>query len=295
MTGDVSVANQRSIPGMVVPQCSPNVLVMESTYGNRQHADRSQQEASLVRRVSEVVESGGKVLIPAFAVGRAQEVILILARAIRRGEIPPFPVFVDGMVRSVNGVYAAFPDDLAQPIRRKVLKGDEDLFYDEWVGAVSVASDRERVLTGPPCCIVASSGMLIGGASSFYAERMAGDDRNLIAITGYQDEESPGRALLDLANKTDESRELLLSGTKTSVACRVETYSLSAHADAGELTALARRLSPTTAYLVHGDEAARTALASQVDAVVRDGVVLPENGGLMRSRRKRGAHGVTGV
>ncbi len=70
ITGDVCLANQRTIPGMVVPDCRPDVVVVESTYGNRQHADRAQQETALALRVAEVVAAGGKVLIPAFAVGR---------------------------------------------------------------------------------------------------------------------------------------------------------------------------------------------------------------------------------
>lgn len=283
MTGDVSVANQMTIPGMVVPQCRPDVMVMESTYGNRQHADRSQQEASLAQRVAQVVEAGGKVLVPAFAVGRAQEVVLILSHAMRRGQIPPFPVFVDGMVRSVNAVYSAFEDDLAPPLRRRVARGEE-VFYSEHIGAVATPADRNRVLSGPPCCIVASSGMLIGGASSYYAERMAGQADNLIAITGYQDEESPGRALLDLvAEKTPEERMLMLNGQRVHVACRVETYSLSAHADAGELTGLVQKLKPRTCYLVHGDEAARRALSLGLDALLPEGVHLPENGGVYHS------------
>ena len=113
VTGDVSVSNQQTIPGMVVPQCRPDAMIMESTYGNRQHADREQQETGLAHRVAEVIEEGGKVLIPAFAVGRAQEVILILSQAMRKKQIPAFNVFVDGMVRSINTAYAAFPDDLA--------------------------------------------------------------------------------------------------------------------------------------------------------------------------------------
>jgi len=279
MTGDVSVANQLTIPGMVVPQCRPDVMVMESTYGNRQHADRSQQEAALAMRVSHVIEAGGKVLIPAFAVGRAQEVILILAQAMRRGDIPTFPIYVDGMVRAVNAVYASFVDDLAPPLRRKVDKG-EAVFYAEHVMSVDKPSDRARVLSGPPCCIVASSGMLIGGASSYYAERLARDANNLIAMTGYQDEESPGRALLDLMqNKEGQDRVLMLNGERVSVACRVEPYSLSAHADSGELTGLVQRLKPRTCFLVHGDDDARKALAVGLDAHLPDGVQLPENGG----------------
>ncbi|MDE2697420.1 MAG: MBL fold metallo-hydrolase, partial [Gemmatimonadota bacterium] len=293
MTGDVSVANQLTIPGMVVPQCRPDVMVMESTYGNRQHADRAQQEAALALRVAEVIEAGGKVLVPAFAVGRAQEVILILARAMRRKQIPEFPVFVDGMVRSVNAVYSAFGDDLAPAVRRRAERG-EDVFYSDAVGAVSSPADRRRVLSGPPCCIVASSGMLIGGASSFYAECLAGDAANLIAITGYQDEESPGRALLNLMQARDsEERVLMLNGQRVRVACQVEPYSLSAHADGGELTGLVQRLKPRTCFLVHGDAEARSALSSMVDVYLPEGVQLPENGGAysveaMRTMRQRG-------
>ncbi len=279
MTGDVSVANQLTIPGMVVPQCRPDVMVMESTYGNRQHADRAQQEAALALRVAEVIEDGGKVLIPAFAVGRSQEVVLILARAMRRGVIPEFPVFVDGMVRSVNAVYSAFGDDLSPPVRRRVERGEE-VFYSDTVGSVSSPSDRNRVLSGPPCCIVASSGMLIGGASSYYAERLANDPNNLIAITGYQDEESPGRALLNLMEaKEPEDRALTLNGQRVSVACKVEPYSLSAHADSGELTGLVQRLKPRTCFLVHGDSDARDALSVNVDVYLPEGVQLPKNGG----------------
>ncbi len=293
MTGDVSVAHQLTIPGMVVPQCRPDVMVMESTYGNRQHADRVQQEAALALRVAEVVESGGKVLIPAFAVGRSQEVILILARAMRRKQIPEFPVFVDGMVRSVNAVYSAFGDDLSPPVRRKAAR-DEDIFYSDTVATVSSPADRGRVLSGPPCCIVASSGMLIGGASSYYAEHLAGDPANLIAITGYQDEESPGRALLDLMQaKEPDKRALTLNGKRVRVACKVEPYSLSAHADRGELTGLVQRLRPRTCFLVHGDADARGALSSVVDVYVPEGVQLPENGvsyavETMRPQRQRG-------
>ncbi len=289
MTGDVSMANQQTIPGMVVPRCKPDVMVMESTYGNRQHADRSQQETALVLRVAEVIAEGGKVLVPAFAVGRAQEVVLVLSRAMRRGRIPPFPVYVDGMVRAVNAVYGAFPDELTPHLRRRVSKG-EDPFYSEFIVQVASPSDRDRILKGPPCCIVASSGMLVGGASSYYAARLAGSSENLIAITGYQDEESPGRALLDLARRTPPNateascpareRLLTLDGQRVPIDCRVETYSLSAHADRGELVSLVRRLTPRSVYLVHGDEDARRSLASDLDVYLPEGVVLPENGGV---------------
>jgi len=283
VSGDVSVGDQRTIPGMVVPRCRPDVAVLEATYGNRRHADRAQQEAALVEKVAEVIEAGGKVLIPAFAVGRAQEVILILARAVRRGQMPALPIWVDGMVRAVNAVYASFPEVLAPPLRRRIEKG-ESPFYSDFIRPVGNSRERDQVLDGPPCCIVASSGMLTGGASAFYAARLAGGTENMIAITGYQDEEAPGRALIDLAREgRDRQRVLMLNGQRVSVSCRVETYSLSAHADSGELAALARRLGPVAVCLVHGDDEARRALATVLDWQLSGGVHLPDNGGVYRS------------
>ncbi len=277
MGGDVSVAQQQTIPGMVVPDGRPDAVVLESTYGNRRHADRSQQEAGLASQIEAVVAEGGKVLVPAFAVGRAQEVILILAQAMRRGVIAPFPVFVDGLVRKVNNVYASFPALLSPALRRRLGRG-ESPFYNDVLQPVNNPAEREQILNGPPCCIVASSGMLTGGASAFYAERLAATEENLIAITGYQDEESPGRALLNLARKDAPTRTLRINDKKVEVKCRVETYSLSAHADAGELAALVRRLSPQRVYLVHGDPEARKALATALDVFLPEGVHLPENG-----------------
>jgi len=204
----------------------------------------------------------------------------------RRGHIPAFPVFVDGMVRAVNAVYGSFPESLSPPLRRRIKKG-ESPFYSEAIRAVGAPGEREAVLSGPPCCIVASSGMLTGGASAFYAARLAAGAENLIAITGYQDEESPGRALLDLAAAGgDKERVLVLNNQRVPASCRVETYSLSAHADAGELAALVQRLRPNSVYLVHGDQEARRALATSLDLHLPEGVHLPENGGVYQVERE---------
>ncbi len=279
-TGDVSLAPQLTIPGLVLPQCRPDVLVMESTYGNRQHADRAQQETGLALRVAEVIAAGGKVLIPAFAIGRAQEVILLLVRAMRRKQISEFPIWVDGMVRVVNTIYADHGDLLAPPVRHRTERG-KDIFYGDQAQPVSSPAERQTVLDGPPCCIVASSGMLIGGASSHYAAHLVDDPANLIAITGYQDEEAPGRALLNLMQTpADQKRSLTLNGETRNVACQVEPYSLSAHADRDELAGLVQRLRPRTCFLVHGDASARTALATRVDLYLPEGVQLPDNSGV---------------
>ena len=160
MTGDVSVTDQKTIPGMSMLDLpyQPDVMVMESTYGDRQHKDRATEEKRLVSDVAEVIEAGGKVLIPVFATGRSQEVILILKQAMQRGDIPPeLPVYIDGMVRKVNTVYSDFIDELSFSLQRKSRRG-ENIFYSDVITAVSSDAQRDRILSGPSCCIVASSG-----------------------------------------------------------------------------------------------------------------------------------------
>ncbi len=174
VTGDLSVADQRTVPGMPPPRIRPDVLVVEATYGDRLHASREAEERRLAERVAAAVEEGGHVLVPAFAVGRAQEVLLILQAAMRANRIPRFPVYADGMVRAVCDAYRLHPNFLTPRLRKRALRGD-DLFFGEKIGFEKINSreHRERVIAGPPCCVVASSGMLAGGASTVYARAWA--------------------------------------------------------------------------------------------------------------------------
>ena len=284
ITGDVSVANQRTLPNLdVLPTgCRPDVMVMEATYGNRQHKNRAEQEFALARDVAETIAAGGKVLIPVFAVGRSQEVLLVLKRAMQRNCVPEFPVYVDGMVRRVNQVYSDFSAELTSSLRRKVKRG-EDVFYSKTIRPVSSREESDSILSGEPCCIVASSGMLVGGMSSYYAEYLVQAPKNLIAITGYQAEGTPGRAL------EQERVWTLDDGTSVNVACKVTSYSLSAHADSKELTGLVQPVQPRKLFLVHGDDAARAALAEAArSAVPNVEVTLPENGRVYSVREHPG-------
>lgn len=280
-TGDVSVADQRSVPGVFVPSLHPNVLVLESTYGDRFHAHRPTQEKRLAARVAKAISEGGHVLFPTFALGRAQEVLIILGEAMRTGELPEIPVYADGMVRAISRVYSRHPEALNLGCRRRWEEGFDPIFPEDLpIKRIVRPSQRDEAASGPPCVVVASSGMLQGGASQFYARRWIGDERNVILITGYQDEESPGQALLDLAAEgKDVRRYFKLSGVRTEVKCQVERYELSAHADGVELTTVAAKLRPDYILPVHGEGGARYALAQSLMAVCRAEVVLPENGG----------------
>jgi Cft2 family RNA processing exonuclease len=264
VTGDVSLTDQLTVSGMMRPRFSPDIVVCESTYGARLHASRRAEEERLGQRISEVVAEGGKVLIPAFALGRAQEVLLILRKALapQRADAPVAPVYVDGLVRAICKSYCQYADYLSPPLRERSAAGRE-LFYtgDGRISPVQTPQQRETILSGGPCVIVASSGMLTGGASTFYAAALAADERALIALTGYQDEESPGRQLQQLATGQAPSKEILLNGKTVQAQCRIETYGLSAHADAQELAGLIKALGPKDIVLVHGDGLSRQGLA----------------------------------
>ena len=143
-SGDFSAFSQRTIEGIRIPRLRPDVAILESTYGSRLHANRQVEEKRLTELVGECVRQKKKVLIPAFALGRAQEVLLLLRGAIQNQEIPPVPVYVDGMVRDINRMYTRNPTYLKNSLGRRIMKGIEP-FYTEEIREIGRASCRERV------------------------------------------------------------------------------------------------------------------------------------------------------
>jgi Cft2 family RNA processing exonuclease len=274
ISGDVSVTPQRTVPGAaLVGLQHPDLMVLESTYGSRLHPNRQSEEERLAQTVAEGIERGGHVLIPAFALGRAQEVIRILHDAQRRGRIPEFPIWVDGLVRTVCATYTAIPEALTATLERQIRRGYAP-FFGGMVRAVSEPRQRDKILQGAPSCIVTSSGMLTGGPSAYYAAHLASDANNSILITGYQDEESPGRKLLALADQDGGTLEV--GGQSVPVRCHFGRYSLSAHADGGELAGMVSALKPRSVALVHGDGDARGELAQRLERLTS--VLLPTEG-----------------
>lgn len=254
ISGDISVSPQRTVDGCKLPTLRPDVLILESTYGGRLHANRATEERRLVERIATITNASGKVLIPAFALGRAQELIEILRAFRKAGELASIPVWVDGMVRAVCGIYSQFPDALPLALQERGAK-----FFDETTRAIETVAQRNALVwETSPAIIIASSGMLAGGPSLSYARALAGKPEHAILLTGYQDEESPGRKLQAMATRGHGT--LRLGKDVVDVQCQLGTYALSAHADEGQLIALTETLDPTTVFVVHGDAPARASL-----------------------------------
>lgn len=260
VSGDVSKSAQRTVKSIEVPSIKADALILESTYGGRLHANRVAEEKRLIDTLRRVTERGGKVLIPAFALGRAQELIQII---LARGDELDAPVYVDGMVRTVCDAYGTFSDIIPASTLR--MAGDDHLFFRGPVRRIRSRQERLDIAQSDrPLIVVSSSGMLTGGASVVYARYFAADESNAILLTGYQDEESPGRFLQRIlqVRQSGQTPLLKLADAAVKVRCEIDTYSLSAHADEMELVSFAEALGAQDTMLVHGDAAARHSLAT---------------------------------
>ncbi len=292
-SGDFSTFSQRTIEGIGIPKLRPDVAIVETTYGNRLHSNRQVEEKRLVELVRDCILQKKKILIPAFALGRAQEVLLILRTAIQNQEIPAVPVYVDGMVRDINIMYTRNPTYLKNALAKRILKGSEP-FYTKEIQAVATMQKREALLSGStPAIFLSSSGMLTGGPSAFYAQHLASSEDACIIITGYQDEEAPGRQLLNLLEHPKDGT-LSLNGSSIPVKCRIEQVGLSAHGDKLEIQGLLERLSSRHIFLVHGNRDAMEELGQELAAQdYRRQVYLPECGQdyeiSMHKKRKQAA------
>jgi len=260
---DYSVTAQRTLHGMDVqgiPQA--DAVITEGTYGDAIHANRKEQERALVATVARVVGRGGRALLPAFAVGRAQEVALILRAARSTGELPPVPIHLDGMVRGVCDLYQAQVHDINPRLQNYVRNARRPLFADPSLAVYAVTAGRRRALLNNPeaAIVISSSGMMTGGPAPLYARAFAADEKSAIVFSGYQDDESPGAALL----RARQGTTVALGKEELTLSCAVERYSLSAHADAAQIEAAVTRAQPRVTVLVHGEPDTLRALAKRV-------------------------------
>ena len=253
---------------------SATYVVMESTYGDREHPEPPglphEPFADVIRRT---IERGGTVLVPAFAVDRTELVLKMLTEMERDGRIPDVPVYVDSpMGNAALDVYQRLTDELREDLRLEDFVRLPDLH------AIRTA-DESRELSAPgghgPCVIVASSGMATGGRVLHHLERLLPDPRNAVVLTGYQGVGTRGRQLLDGAT------QLKMRGRYVPVKAEIlSDGEFSVHADASDLMDWLRALSPapSTVFCVHGEPDAAQALAARVRTELGLGTAVPQHG-----------------
>jgi Cft2 family RNA processing exonuclease/predicted nucleic acid-binding Zn-ribbon protein len=264
ISGDVSSEYQHTVgPFKIVDGLTDvDLLVLESTYGDRPRPPMSLAEDELVSFVGDTV-ARGIALLPCFALGRAQEVLAILKSARRAGRLPAdLKILVDGMINKINPIYV----DHAKLESTDFIEIGSQL-------------DRELVIQGAagadstPTVVVTTSGMLTGGPVIEWARRLLPYPRNRMALLGYQDECAPGGLLKKLARErppyTVTLRDEAGEPFDVRVAAPVTQIGLSAHADQDGLVRYAAGVRARRIVLVHGDDAARSTLRERL---IREGI-----------------------
>lgn len=275
-TGDFSVTPQPTIGAADLDWVERkgrerriDLLVSEGTYGTSRHPDREHETIRFLDMLQDLLRHGGKVLIPAFAVGRAQDITHTLRQAKLRGMLADVPVYLDGMVRPVTSIYENIAHETYPDLPAPLTLLDPDLHIYK---ANSSARARLCDPAAPgPSITVSSSGMLIGGASVSYAKSFAAGEHNAILISGYSDEESPARHIQEL----QRGSLLRLGDEEVRVRCHVGRYYTSAHADGPQVARLIRVANPRKVALVHGE---RRSLRGLQKRLGRKGVSVLANG-----------------
>ncbi len=234
-TGDLHTYNMRLVWGAHPVKCDN--LIIEATYAGRLHPDRLKSEYQLIEKVKEVVERGGKVVLPAFAVGRTQELMLLLKDL-------KYNMWVDGMGKTVNRLYLDRPEYVrsAKNLARAKRKFSE----------VRTPANRKQARREADV-VVTTGGMMDGGPVMSYLEDMKDDPKSAILLSGFQVEGSNGRMLLDesMINFQVAKEEI---AQKVKVKCEVQKFDLSAHADHRELLSFIKACDPQNIVLMHSDD-----------------------------------------
>ena len=256
-TGDFNYSDTRLLDKAVFPDDGVDALVIESTYAFREHPDRKEMERSFVESVTDCIDGGNVALVSSFAVGRSQEILLVL-NSLLRGKTK---VYYDGMGQKVANIIS----DFAAYVRN--YRALSSAFSK--TGFVEGTDMRRRIMDRPSV-IVTTSGMLEGGPVLSYLQGLNRKGKGKVFLTGYQVEGTNGRALL-------EGGPLFINGKKMKVNLPFEHFDFSAHAGAKELREAIRFMNPKKVYCVHGDSCAEFAQ----DLRDKDGfdAVAPEIGG----------------
>lgn len=243
-------------------------LIIESTYGGYHDLQPSRREASEQLRgiAAKILNRGGKILIPVFAVGRSQEVMLVLEGLMRMKRIPTVPIYLDGMIWEATAIHTAYPEYLNSSLRTQIFQTGQNPFLSEIFQRVDGGETRERIINDTdPCIILATSGMMNGGPVIEYFKAWADDPKNALVFVGYQAEGTIGRKI------QKEWKEITLSDRGNPLTLQIKmdvevVDGFSGHSDRLQLLNYVGTLEPRPERVIicHGEEHKCSDLASSL-------------------------------
>jgi metallo-beta-lactamase family protein len=251
-------------------------VIMESTYGDRNHEDGGDIETQFATIINETVSAGGNLVIPTFAVERAQELMYYIGRLVHAGRIPSLRVFLDSpMAVDVTEIYLRFHDCFDEETWRMISSGEPPLHFPGLKLVSTVADSKDINKVKEPCIIMSSSGMCNAGRIKHHLRQNIGRRESTILFVGYQGEGTLGRQILS------GQEDVRIHGELRRVKARIaQIYGFSGHADRSALLRWigALKAPPKRVFLTHGEEAVAVALAETLRQQFGFSVRVPEYG-----------------
>uniref|UniRef100_A0A8D0PED1 Integrator complex subunit 11 n=1 Tax=Sus scrofa TaxID=9823 RepID=A0A8D0PED1_PIG len=266
-TGDYNMTPDRHLGAAWIDKCRPNLLITESTYATTIRDSKRCRERDFLKKVHETVERGGKVLIPVFALGRAQELCILLETFWERMDLKAPIYFSTGLTEKANHYYKLFIPWTNQKIRKTFVQ--RNMFEFKHIKAF----DRAFADSPGPMVVFATPGMLHAGQSLQIFRKWAGNEKNMVIMPGYCVQGTVGHKILSGQRKLElEGRQVL------EVKMQVEYMSFSAHADAKGIMQLVGQAEPENVLLVHGEAKKMEFLKQKIEQEFRLSCYMPANG-----------------
>ncbi|TRO47867.1 beta-CASP ribonuclease aCPSF1 [Candidatus Bathyarchaeota archaeon] len=254
-------------------------VITESTYGGPDDymPSRVEAEESLTHVINETLERKGKVLIPVPAVGRAQEIMLIIDGYMKRGLMKEAPVFIEGMISEATAIHTAYPEYLGREVRHSILHEEVNPFQSDYFTIVEHPSVRQSIIDGEPCVVLATSGMLEGGPVIEYFKNWASDEKNTIIFVSYQIEGTMGKRVQKGVNEVTMMDN---EGKMAVVQVKMQTESIegfSGHSDRRQLINYLTHLKPKPEriFVCHGEKSKIMNVAGFLDHKAGINTVVP--------------------
>lgn len=256
-------------------------VLLEATYGGKDNSLPPIKEQNKIfgEIIKNTIDRKGKLLCPVLGSGRGQEIMCHIHELVRNGDIDPVPVYVDGMVWDITAIHTAYPEFMNAQMRNKIFAKDDNPFLADYIKQIGSAKERQQVIDSKePCIILATSGMLVGGASVEYLKGLAEQKKNSLVFCSYLGPGSLGRRIHDgerdiAFQKQGGGQEVL------NINLEVHKIEITGHADRKELMQFVRNLQPRPRRILlnHGEQSRCLDLASSIYKKYRLETSAPKN------------------
>jgi KH/beta-lactamase-domain protein len=286
-SGDYKYARTQLLDSAVSMYPRVETLITESTYGNTTDVMPDQQSVyrGFTESINKTLMEGGKVLVPVPAVGRAQEIMLVMAKEMKEGRLIESPIYIEGMISEASAIHMSYAHYLGSDVRKSVSQGINP-FQSEYFTVISGYGKRDDILNDEnPAIVMATSGMLEGGPSVEYFKELAPNPKNKIMFVSYQINGTLGRRVLDGA--MSEVSMMDKSGKVKVVPVRCQTQKIdgfSGHSDFNQILNFVSRIRPKRVLVNHGEKSKSENVASAIYSRLKVRSSVPDNREIVRLR-----------